>query len=242
VAKHKEKEVKYMSLNLKNKTVPLTAFSVLTFLAGLGDIPFISALLPAKYYMYIAAIAAAAAGVLRAVKPTLTTASPPEEDKTIKPPEGYTVLPMILILFLVGVTVSGCVHYKDSYTAYAQAQAAMASAAGPLIRQTFDAQGKLVGQEMGNMAVPMAMILMGKPESELVQVITKIMNFAPWAVVGWVAQAGFNAAGGGNTNSYVVGDGNIAGQQQAGTSMGTAPTSTSNTNVTVPIEAAGVLN
>ena len=230
-----------MTLNLKNKTVPLTAFSVLTFLAGLVDIPFISALIPAKYYMWIAAIAAGAAGILRAVKPTLTTTPAPEEDKTIKPPPGYTVLPMIIILFLIGVTASGCVHYKDSYTAYAQAQAAMASAAGPLIRQTFDAQGKLIGQEMGNMAVPMAMILMGKPESELVQVISKIMNFAPWAVVGWVAQAGFNAAGGGNTNSYVSGDGNIAGQQQAGTTMGTAPTSTSNTNVTVPVDASGIL-
>lgn len=59
-----------MALNLKNKTVPLTAFAVLNFLAGMNAIPFISTILPAKYYMIIAAVSAGAAGILRAVWPT----------------------------------------------------------------------------------------------------------------------------------------------------------------------------
>lgn len=60
-----------MTLNLRNKTVPLTAFSVLNFMAGMVEIPFISTLLPQKYYMVLAASSAAAAGILRTVWPTM---------------------------------------------------------------------------------------------------------------------------------------------------------------------------
>jgi hypothetical protein len=146
----------------------------------------------------------------------------------------------VACLSLVGSLV-GCAQYQRNYDSYTATWAKLAENQGKLFSIGVAPDGKIQSIEMGNFAVAMAMMSgFQKPSSEMVEMFKSVMNIAPYAALFGVATIGMQNAGQGNTNTTVFGDGNIS-NSQAGTTMGASPSSVSNTNVTIPLEAAGVI-
>lgn len=123
---------------------------------------------------------------------------------------------------------SGCT-YKEAYVKYAEAQATMAQAAGPLV--TLHPNGTLAS--LGNPMVPMAMMQMKPPKSEAEAFFDWLKMATPFAAM-W-GLAGTITSGSHGTTTNVSGTGNYTGNAMGNQGLMGSPTTTTVTEFAPPV-------
>jgi hypothetical protein len=138
---------------------------------------------------------------------------------------------LILVLVLImSLGVSGCA-YEKAYISYAESQATMAKAAGPLFKQSLTPDGRVASFEVGNPLTAMAMMQMKAPKSEWESLVEWMKMATPFAAIWGIV----GSIGGGTHNSTSVsGTGNFVGNQAGNQSQWASPTTTTTTTEVVP--------
>ena len=117
--------------------------------------------------------------------------------------------------------MSGCA-YQEAYREYAVAQSSMASAAGPLVRID-PTSGRVT--EIGNPLLPMAMMQMKAPKSEVESIVEWMKMATPFAAIWGIV----GSIGGGGTTTNVSGQGNYTGNSMGSQGLMGSPTTTTTT-------------
>jgi hypothetical protein len=139
---------------------------------------------------------------------------------------------VICILLLTLCTgMFGCA-YEQAYVKYAQSQAEMARAAGPIV--TFHPDGKLAS--VGNPMVAMAMMNMKEPKDGWTSFFDWLKFATPFAAI-WGLGASLANSGHGNTTN-VSGSGNLTGNA-AGPAGGASSWASPVTTTTTTTEMVG---
>jgi len=112
----------------------------------------------------------------------------------------------IVLCSLVLTLCMGCA-YEKAYMQYADSQAKMAQAAGPLI--TFHPSGQVAS--IGNPMVAMAMMNMKAPKHEVEMFTSMLSSAFPWAFGALMGNWAMQAVQGANQPMNVSGDGNYIG-------------------------------
>lgn len=142
------------------------------------------------------------------------------------------LIKLMLVVMITLPLMTGCA-YEQAYIQYANAQAAMAQASGPLFKQTLTPDGKVASFEVGNPMVPMAMMQMKQPKSEWESFFDFLKFATPFAAIWGVAGALSNSNHGNTTN--VSGNSNAVGNTAGQSGLFASPVTTTTTTTTTEI-------